>query len=83
LGLNQYRQALFTLISRFPPAVITDLLARALEEAGFVSTNPLLWNEDTERKLRKWKLMIEENYNSSVELVNLLEKANSYDLHNK
>ena len=71
-GLSQYRQTLESLLSTFPPTETIALLDHALREAGFSPENSVLWNEDVERKVRKWKLAIEENYNSSLSLVALL-----------
>jgi hypothetical protein len=73
-GLKQYQQALISLISHFPPEKTLALLTSCLSEAGFVSTNALLWNEDVERKITKWKRQVIENYDSSVELVALLRE---------
>lgn len=74
LGLVRYREVLQSLITQFPAAKMTALLEHLLEEAGFVPNNSLLWDEGTERKVKKWKLAIEENYQSSLKLVALLEK---------
>ncbi|MBS0648820.1 MAG: hypothetical protein JSS10_06325 [Verrucomicrobia bacterium] len=74
LGLVRYRDVLQSLITQFPPARMTALLDHFLEEAGFVPNNPLLWDKGTEQKVRKWKLAIEENYQSSLKLVALLKK---------
>lgn len=74
LGLERYRQVLSSLISQFPPAKTIALLEETLEEAGFVPGNPLLWDEGTERRVRKWKLAIEENYESSVKLTDFLKQ---------
>jgi hypothetical protein len=82
LGLNRYRQALCSLISQFPPAKSIELLEDTLKKAGFVPDNLLLWDEGTERKLSKWKLAIEENYKSTVQLINLLEQINKYGIIN-
>jgi len=73
LGLDRYRQVLRSLISLFPPAKTFALLEHTLEEAGFVPSNLLLWDEGAERRVRKWKLAIEENYQSCVELADFLE----------
>ncbi len=76
VGLTHYSQALQSLLSTFPPKETIALLDHALKEAGFYPENPLLWNEDVERKVRKWKLAIEENYSSTKSLVTLLESMN-------
>ena len=76
MGLTHYSQALQSLLSTFPPKETIALLDHALKEAGFYPENPLLWNEDVERKVRKWKLAIEENYSSTKSLVTLLESMN-------
>ncbi len=73
-GLKQYRETLLSLISHFPPEKTIALLNHCLKEAGFVSTNPVLWSEDLERKIGKWTRLVNENYNSSLELVSLLQK---------
>lgn len=74
IGLDRYRQVLVSLISQFPPSKTFALLEETLEEAGFVPGNPLLWDEGTERRVKKWKLAIEENYESSVKLTDFLKQ---------
>jgi hypothetical protein len=74
LGLSRYRQALQSLVSEFPSEKTIALLEHTLEKAGFIPSNSLLWDEGTERRLKRWKLAIEENYQSSVKLVALLEQ---------
>lgn len=74
-GLKGYKKTLQILMTRFPPAELIALLEKHLEKAGFTPNNPLLWDEDSERKLKKWKQMIEENYTSSLKLVEFLENV--------
>lgn len=73
-GLSRYRQVLEALVSEFPSEKTIALLENTLEKAGFVPSNFLLWNEDAERRLRRWKLATEENYQSSLKLIVLLEQ---------
>lgn len=72
-ALQGYRQALLTLLSKYPPQEMVALLKQNLESAGFIPSNTLLWNEDAERRVNKWKAIIEQNYQSSLLLVNFLE----------
>lgn len=74
-ALKAYQGALNELITHFPPEVIINCLVRNLELGGFIPSNPLLWNEDAERKLNKWKMMIEQNYQSSLNLVDFLDEV--------
>ncbi len=73
-GLVSYRKTLQSLTEQFPPANMISLLDQLLKKAGFTPNNSLLWNKDVERKLKKWKLAILENYNDSIKLVNLLQE---------
>lgn len=73
-GLKEYRKALVTLISRFPPKEVIALVNLNLERGGFNPSNPILWNEDAERKLNKWKREIDQNYQDSIVLVEFLKK---------
>jgi hypothetical protein len=73
-GLREYHKALLTLIEKFPPEKTLALLNQHLTTAGFVPSNDLLLNEDTEQKIAKWKRMIKQSYQSSLDLSRLLEK---------
>lgn len=76
IGLNRYRNALVSLVIHFPPAKTISLLNDCLEEAGFVPDNERLWSRDLEKKITKWKILIEESYCSSIELIHLLDRFN-------
>lgn len=73
-GLRIYRQTLQDLTVQFPPAKTKEILDGALQVAGFVPSNSLLWNEDVERKIKKWKNLIEENHKSTLQLVIFLKE---------
>ncbi|MES2198730.1 MAG: hypothetical protein V4489_00985 [Chlamydiota bacterium] len=72
-GLRHYKEALLSLTSKFSPAETIALLESSLEEAGFLPSNPLLWNEDVEQKINTWKLLIDLNHKSSLRLISILD----------
>lgn len=68
-GLRGYKDTLQTLVNRFPPHELMALVARTLEKTSFTPDNALLWGEDSENKLNRWKIAIDENYTYSLKLI--------------
>lgn len=72
-ALEDYRNALILLSSRFPPNEMQAILQKNLLKGGFNENSPLLWNEDVERKVNKWTKFLEKNYEDTLVLIDYLE----------
>ena len=75
-GLALYKKTLQALTLQFPSKKIIEILGLSLEKGGFTKQNSILWNEDVENKINKWKFQIEENYQSTLKLISFLEDQN-------